>query len=468
MQHKIIMSGWDDKFTICVYNYFFPKIPRPVTSYQMRKVPLATALIFAVFCANTQADTVTLMSGEKLQGKIVSETSADVTIDVKVSAAISDERVIKRDEIKTIEKASQDDLDFEKIKGLKPDPLFADKAVVEQSINRLKAFQAQYPQSPHSGAVKSVLDDFQKEQDHLAAGEVKYYGTWLSKSEAGKHKGQLNAVALFSSMKKKAAEGELVGALNTFDQLEKVGVGSRAYPAAVVYATQLISALSQQVARYQDKLKYDNTQWEQNVAITAEPQKSQIIAARNAEIEKYNSILDATQKSGVKWPPLIAASQKSLEAVAGAASSETTRLSSVPVDKMNASLQKTDKAAKAFASKDYATADSLLKEATTLWSQNDDAIYLASQVADAKAAEAKRAEAAAKATPTPKPTATPAPSVAAQPASTPASAAQEPKPSPLAFFMTVPGALCIVGGAILLLLLVAGLQKLKKPKAEQV
>ena len=56
------------------------------------------------------ADTVTLKSGEKLDGKILNETDTEVTISVQVSATIKDERVVKREDIATVEKVQPDEV----------------------------------------------------------------------------------------------------------------------------------------------------------------------------------------------------------------------------------------------------------------------------------------------------------------------------------------------------------------------
>ncbi|MGB8356861.1 MAG: PTPDL family protein [Chthoniobacteraceae bacterium] len=433
----------------------------------MRKVPLAVALILSALYATSSADTVTLLSGEKLQGKIISESASEVTLDIHVSAAISDQRTLRRDEIQKIEKTPPDDIDFEPVKDLKPDPLIAQPAVIDADIARLNAFLTQYPQSSHCAAVKTLLEAFKKEKDHLTTGDVKYYGTWISKSQAAERKLQLEGVGLYVTMRSQAASGDFIGALNTFDQLDKSDSTTRIYPQAVLLDRKVLEALDQQVNRDIAKLKNHVEEWSQGLAVTPDTQKPQIIAAQKAEQDKYDAIIDAAGKSGVKWIPLLPGSAKDLDALAALATSENARLTVLPLDKMNASVQIVDKARQAFEAQDNDKTDALLKQAVTLWPQNEDATYLQKAVTDLRAEEAKKAEAAAKATP--KPTATPKPSAAAaQPASTPIQVVDEEKPSFLAFFMTIPGAMCVVGGAIVLLIIVTVLQKIKKPKSEDI
>ena len=67
----------------------------------MRKnFPRCVAIIFLALCAPAgRADVVVLKGGEKIEGRITSETPAEVRIEVKVSASIVDERVIPRADV---------------------------------------------------------------------------------------------------------------------------------------------------------------------------------------------------------------------------------------------------------------------------------------------------------------------------------------------------------------------------------
>ena len=437
----------------------------------MRTFPLAIAPIFLALCAHCPADTITLQSGEKLQGKIISETTAEITVNVKVSDTISDEQNIPRANILKIEKTGQDELDYLEIKDLKPDPFSAQPAKIDRAIATLNTFLQKYPLSQFAEGARASLEVFQKEKAHLAAGEIKYYGTWISKDEASTRKLQIDGATLFSTMKQQAAGGDYVGAMNSFDQLEKIAAGSQAYPEAAEFAKQILSVLLQQVTRTTEKYRHDLTEWSKGVVITAEPMRTQIIGAHKAEQDKYDALIDAAQKAGAKWMPFIPRSEKSLQSLSIAIPAENTRLAALPLDKMMPSLQMTQKAKDAIAAKNLPAADSLLKEALVLWSQNEEAVYLQKIVMDDKAAAEKKAQEVAKATPIPKPAvapATPAPTAQQTPAAdSTTSSVPEPKQTWLEFFMTITGALTVVGGAVALLIIVTVLQKLKKPKAEQ-
>lgn len=431
----------------------------------MRKSPLVIYLCCFQLGASGLADTITLANGEKLEGKIIVETPDEITVSIKVSAAITDERTVRRAEIQGIKTTTPDEIAYAQIKNLKPDPLTAQASSIEQAISTLKSFQEKFPQSPYKAAVQASLDLFQKEKEHMAAGEVKFYDSWITKEEAGKRSLQIQAQALIPAMKGLIAQGDLIGALNTFDRLEKTCSATRAYPLAIPLATQILPALLQQADHSMEKLKYDTDAWMNG----PDSQSPEIIAARKAEQEKYSALLAQVQKNQIKWPPLLPRSDKGLDALRKLILTENVRLAALPLDKMSAALQRVDKAREAIDANDTATAKSLLTEVGALWPQNEDTTWLQKLLADRKAGETKIATATAKSTQTPRPTqggtahltrsaSAPSPVVAPPPAT------GDSQNSALSFFFTIPGALTVVGGAVLALGLAAFLQKTKKPK----
>lgn len=435
----------------------------------MKKASLLATLCFVVLSSAGMADTVTLTSGEKLEGKITAENDSQITITVQVSAAITDERTINRSEIQKIEKSSEDDLAFAPLQGLKPDPFFSRAEDVNQNIAAINAFLQKYPLSSHAAEAKTILEAFQQEKTRLDAGDAKLFGTWIPKADVASRSVQFKGQALYLTMRTQAAQNDFIGALNTFADMESVNT-TRAYPLSVELAKKIMPGLKAQVSRGVQNLAQETQDWNKGVLITPEPQKSQMIAARKAEQDHYEALMAAAAGNKQKWPPFLPKCQKDLEALKSLVDSEEKRVDALPVDKMEASLALTEKAQAALASKDTATAHSLVDQAKDLWSQNEEVVFVQTQLTQLADAESKKAAAQASAKPAgqaPKPAATPKP--AGTPATTTVAAASpatadEDKPS---FFFTIPGAMTIVGGAVALLIVASVLQKMKKPKAEE-
>ena len=444
----------------------------------MRKLPLALLLLPLALGLNATADTINLKDGTTIDGTITQQDANQVTVTYQVSESITDTRVIKIADIAKIEKTSEDTIAFGKLKEIKVDPwrsLSADS--YSGTISTLKDFLAKYPQSTHAKDVQAILNIFQAELNHVQAGDVKLFGRWVPASEAAARASEVQEQDLYLKMQDSSTRGDLVGALNAFTQLEKNYPGSRLYPHAIADAEALQDKLSAYAANAAASLQVSDAKWKQGVDITPEPEKSEMIAARQNEIAQYDALIAGAQRSQLKWPPFIPASQHSIDAINTLIASEKTRMAGLLVDKMNASLAESDKAAEAVVAGDVTGANAHLKTATTLWPANEEAATLQKSLVGVKPTP----------TPTPAkpvPTRTPVPKVATAATATPAASAvpsrtpvgEAPdesssgsggtKQSIIDFFFTIPGAVTVVVCAIGLFGLASFLQKSKRAKEE--
>jgi hypothetical protein len=409
------------------------------------------------------ADTITLQNGEKIEGRVVTETPDSVTIQFSVSESISDERTIPRSEIANVEKLTPDELLFQQLRNVKPNPMTSFPADLYESMGLLlEDFLRKYPASAHAPQIEANLQALRAERQRVQNGEVKYLGGWLSPDEAERRKPQIEAQQLFATMKDLAARGDYVGAMNTFSRIEKGYPGTRTLPDAIELARQLVAALKQDLERRQRSAKAEEADFQRRVALIPEPGRTQTLAARKREQDQAEATLALAEKSGVTWKPLLPRSTRSLDNLARQAAAEATRLAALPVPTMRASIETTDRAKLAIVGKDYATAEALLKEATAKWSSNEEAQYWTKELTALKAPPSPTPVAAATPTPT---TATPAKRETS--AATPAKATPAPT-APLAataspsadtsepskarpFFMTIPGALAIVAASIIII-----------------
>ena len=208
------------------------------------------------------------------------------------------------------------------------------------------------------------------------------------------------------------------------------------------------------------KLKYDMDQWKRGVAITAEPKKSELIAAFSAEQLRYETAMTAAVKSGAKWKPLIPRSEKSLQDLLALIPSEKARLATIDLTKPRRSIQLAEKASQSIAAKDLAAADSSLKDAAMLWPANVSVVLLQAQLAALKTSAA--------------PTQTPssvtqaahqreAASAAKKAAADAAATADPERP----FYMTPKGAMMIVLGVIAVFGVFSVAGRFLKPRGDE-
>lgn len=445
----------------------------------MRISPKLFFLVTLAALASARADTVILKSGDRIEGKITSETDAEVHVEIKVSPVITDEKIIAREDIAKIEKETAESIAYNELKGIGAGLTSLSLAQYDERMLTLKTFLEKNPDSPHTADIQAKLEALRLEKARVEEGQFKMGGTWIRKEEVEKRRYQIQAELMYNSLRDLAGRGDLIGALNTFDRIEKDYSGARIFPDAVDLARQLVAVLGQDLDRRLANLKRELEEQAKGIELQSEPQKSESKAALVREQERYEQIMADAEGSDAKWKPLLPRSDKSLKALKTIATAETRRLGTQKVEKMRDSVRHSDKAAEAIESRAADTAAEELKEAQKLWGNNESVSYLTSQLATL------RLELAATPTPTPLPTATPKPHATPAPATTAAPVAAvgtgpttatvpatpvvhstplPPPPPEKSFFLTIPGAASILGVIVLIGAAVALLGRSKKPK----
>lgn len=431
-------------------------------AYSMRtvkKISLQICLLLfslTFLALRSRAETVILTTGEKIEGKIVRETEAEITVEYRVSASISDERVIPKSDIQKIEKMSPDDLAFQELRNLKINPQTSfSPDVYNRVINQLKNFLESYPASAHTAEVKQTLAAFQAEKARADAGEMKFQGKWLSKGDVAKDRIQIEGQQAFDMMKYQMSRQDWSGTLNTFDLIEKKYSATRVYPDAVDLAVQILLSLQKQVADRQKMIVYNQNDFQKAIQMAKPEDVSKLREGDKREQDQYAAAIAAAKKDGVKWMPFIPRSSESMNAFQTAILGELNHLKVVPVQKMHASIGLVNDARAAQDSKQTASAVSLVGEALKAWPQNEEAIRLKDDLSSVKATETKAAVAAANARE----------EALKKIAGTKDSAPKEEdggKP----WYMTLNGALMIAGGVLVLIGAVSILGRMKKAKGK--
>ena len=177
--------------------------------------------------------------------------------------------------------------------------------------------------------------------------------------------------------------------------------------------------------RAKDAAKKQESQFNSGIVLVPEPQKSQMIAARQTQIAAAEAATAAAERAGIKWKPFAPISNKSFDALKSTLQTEMPRIEALPVAAMRNSLASLKAAEKALKEENAAGADVKVKEAQTLWAQN-------AQIADVKAAvEALKKKPTPTPIPAPKPSATPKPTPAPTPTPSPT---PTPTPTPKSWF----------------------------------
>jgi hypothetical protein len=326
------------------------------------------------------ADTVTLKSGEILNGTILSDTEKEVVMDVTIAAGISDQKTLAKADVQTITKTTADQAAFEPIKdwtvGARSLPL----ANYDVILRALESFVSQYPQSAHAAEVKARIEAFKGDQAHVKAGDLKWDNHWYTREQADKNKAFLGSQMLLATMKEQAARNDFIGALNSFATFEKTYPGTLAFPDAVEIAQNQLRVAAAALERVRATAKIQEDEFNKGVQLAGEPQKSLMINTRNAQIAAADAKIAAAEHDQVKWKPLLPLSKKSFESLKTSLTSEAPRINKFAVADMRKSLATTDAAGVALQAKNADEADAKIKEAQTLWKENSQIAGLNAQL----------------------------------------------------------------------------------------
>lgn len=354
---------------------------------------LLSTVTLAMLCFSALADTLTLKSGEKIEGKITGDTPTDYTIAVKVSAGITDTRTVAKTDVAKVDKEQPDTIAWQPLKNLKLSANSLPAASYDQITNALKGFMTQYPASANYADAQKLSAEFEAEKKRVAGGEVKLNGKWLSKEEAQKERYQINALLASNHMRDQSTRGDLIGALNTFDLIETQYPGARVYPDAVELARRVLASLKQDVDRRLPAVTQELEQRRRAIDVAPDAQRTELIAQQQREDAAADAALAAADRQRLKWPPLLARNERSLSSLQGRIPGEQQRLNDVDVAKIRRSIQLAEQARESFTKKEFDAAEKTVRQAGDLWYANELTARLQQEIVDARNAPATSPEA---------------------------------------------------------------------------
>ena len=380
---------------------------------------------FALMAA-AWADTVTLKNGEKIEGKVTAETDAELTIEI-VSGGVVDERKVAKADVAKVDKMSADEIAWGPLQNLKLGENSLPAEQYDLIIAPLKDFTTKYPDSKHRSEAEQILGDFDGEKARVSGGEVKLGGKWMTKEEVERERYQISATIALNYMKSQAARGDAVGAMNTFEIIQKQFEGARAYLEAVGLARQVTASLKAAATQRLAALPAENAERERGLKANAGLEKVQLKQEMESEKRNNENALADAKRAGLKWPPFLRRSEAALKDLVKLSTDAQSKLSQVDLAKAAQSIQLAADIRADLDRQDAEAAGKKIRQAQQLWPKNELLVRLNAEQTEL-AATLKAA-----ATPTPSPN-TPKPTPKAGPKATPVSvnapsAADEPAQS---------------------------------------
>ncbi len=411
------------------------------------------------------ADTVILKNGEKLDGKITAETATEITVEYHETPSILETKTVKKTDIDKVEKEQPDEIAYLALKGTQPGPNSLPGTSYSQVLRPLQAFLVQYPKSAHAAEVSKTVEAFQADQKRVDSGELKFNNRWLSKEEAEKERVQLTGQALLGSMQDQSRRGDYIGALNTFDQFEKAAPGAKAYADAVDLAKQGATSLKGKADSMLANAKVHNAQRDKDMQLLSAAERAATVAAVNRQTAQENAAVEAANKAGSAWPPLLPNNEKVLADISSKAAEAKSKYTAIPIADIRKSIALSEGAREKIAKGDVDGATAALQQAQQLWSSNEMVARLTSDLKDAPAKAA--AEAAPAPEEKPAPTAETAPTPPAPTPTAEAPVADQPAVEEKESFIKTPfGMVVCLLGVILVLGAIGAYRKVSKKANE--
>ncbi|MGO9445882.1 MAG: hypothetical protein ACLPXB_14040 [Thiobacillaceae bacterium] len=154
-----------------------------------RLLPILACMLLACGVSPTNADTVTLHSGEVLDGRILSETDTQLVIEASFyHGTILSTREVARSDIQSIvretleQKHEKADYAVLGAHALNANQELT-KDQYDAGIAAFEKFLTTYTNSSFAADVNHRLADWQTEASNVASGKVKFAGTWMTPDE---------------------------------------------------------------------------------------------------------------------------------------------------------------------------------------------------------------------------------------------------------------------------------------------
>lgn len=330
-------------------------------------------------------DLIELKDGTKIEGRIISVDSSQVTIEMEIASGIREEKSHPRSEVARIQRATPDESAFKEINSVPVPATADDPAVYDAPLERVRSFMKSYAYSKHMPEARKLAATLESERTRVSAGEVKVDGQWISGAATGPDKSELGGRIQLSKMK---FASDPASVLIAFEALEKNYATSSAYPEAVKLARAAVGKLRTELLRSRSDLERRTREQEQGLQLASADRRLQMERGIAEEKAALQAQIDRAKQSGAKWLPLLPEA-KVLDEMSKLTDSEDARLAKVDVDNMNAAIASAAEAKKQIEDDRFAEAKTSLETASKLWPQY---VLLASLNESLKKAEKEAAD----------------------------------------------------------------------------
>lgn len=337
-------------------------------------------------------DIVKLKSGEKFEGKLLSESATEVVLEVAVSGgSIKDARKFARKDIAEVIKATPDQIEAAELAKLVPaEDRLSDTGYQKVITERLEPFLKKYPASPHKPTVEAVLKTYREEMAKAKSGAVKLEGVWILPEELAWNTYNYEARLRRVELQKLLKAGKPEAAYRILTELEN----SKPASVETVTALEQFKAAIPEFERTLDRLILENpikikARTEANKALGPDDKKRVEQAIKDGE-EDLRLKIEEDRKNKVAIPTFSEWDLKSLTDAKAALTKESQRISKIDLAGQKAAALAFQTGLKNFHEKSFLSAQRNFEDAAKVFSK-DGFVKERIDVSKKAAAEAARA-----------------------------------------------------------------------------
>ena len=278
---------------------------------------LATACLYA--CSMVHADIVTLKSGDRIEGKVLKEDDASITIEYKLTPKIKDTKIINKADIKELVRQSDALLEFEErgLKKILPTADLLSGADYEAIIqDKLRTFAAKYPGTPETAEVEKMIVTLSEEKNKVLEGQVKMMGQWVDAASVKRDSYNIEAYRCLLAMRseaEKVKEDHYIKALREFDKIRVQYPASLHYITAITEANELLNKYEKQLGAMIAEQPILAKQRADGLKLIAGVELQLTKSSIDAEVASFKAAIDAQNKQKLKWRDIYKYDLKSLQ-----------------------------------------------------------------------------------------------------------------------------------------------------------
>lgn len=302
-------------------------------NFSTRLCATLTAVLMAT--CMVRADVIILHSGEKYEGKVLSETDTTVVIEYNLTPKIKDKRELKKSDIKSMTRLTPAEMEIAELqlRTLVPTPDLMSAADYERIIqDKLRTFAAKHPGTPEAKDVEDMIKTLTEEKAKVMAGQIKMEGKWLDPETVKLQEYNIEAYRARVAMNeavKGTSDGRFREALRLFDRLQTSYPASQQFVQAIPEALAIMEDYAKQLSGMAAEQPVLQKQREEGLKVLS---GADLQVTRNSieqEQRDFKSTLDAQAKQKVKWRDVYKYDLKSIQAALDVVAKESVTLKTI-------------------------------------------------------------------------------------------------------------------------------------------